>query len=223
MLVKPTRAGGSEAAEARLDAFMEALDDVPHWAVAIAIRKWHRGECGLSEHGKRYDYHWAPELADLRRLARIEACDVRARIEFLDRLLRAVPYRECAAELAHVRAAYLGLRMVRSETERLAALTFNEAAEIGARRLEQRKIEDHEACSSDPVAPKRPRRDTMRPEQRERLSADRKTGNEALRTQPASAPTGTTINHRDGEVASVDMQQQDYRDELRHGPMRSKP
>src|ERR1700681_1960335 len=64
MLVKPARAGGAEASEARGEAYIMALDDVPYWAVMLAIRKWHRGECGTNEHGEAYVYRWAQESAD---------------------------------------------------------------------------------------------------------------------------------------------------------------
>ena len=192
MLVKPARAGGSEAAEARLDAFMEALDDVPHWAVAIAIRKWHRGECGLNEHGERYDYRWAPESADLRRLARIEAYGTHARIEFLERLLNAVAYRDCTAELAHGRAAYRGLLIVAgSQPDRLTGLTFDAAAEIGARQEEHRRKENQSGPPSSLLPPKEPSRDPIPPTRRERLSTDlaeRKARNEARFTEPTAPP-----------------------------------
>jgi hypothetical protein len=53
-----------EAGRARAEAYLLALDDIPPWAIAEAIKRWHRGECG---HG--YNYHWAPAAAELRSLA----------------------------------------------------------------------------------------------------------------------------------------------------------
>jgi hypothetical protein len=131
MLVKPARAGGPEAAEARAEAYSDALDDVPHWGVTLAIRKWHRGECGTNEHGEPYDYRWAPESADLRRLARREAREVRARVEELERLLGAVAFRDCSAELARGRAAYRGLLKTVAGAGDVKTLTFDEAVRLG--------------------------------------------------------------------------------------------
>lgn len=66
----------------------------------------------------------------------------------------------------------------------------------------------------------------MSSERQARLLADlaeRKARNEAQRTQPAAAPPDTTINNVHGEIASVDLQQGDRQDELRHEPMRGDP
>jgi hypothetical protein len=77
VLAKPARANGLEA-EARIEAYTVALDDVPVWAVDAAIRKWHRGQCDRSFNCRggrvEYDYRWAPESADLRTIALREAC-----------------------------------------------------------------------------------------------------------------------------------------------------
>jgi hypothetical protein len=43
-------------------AYLSAIDDVPPWAVAEAIRRWHRGEGG----GKDANYRFAPAPAELR-------------------------------------------------------------------------------------------------------------------------------------------------------------
>ncbi len=95
MLAKPSRAGGPETADARIEAYLLALDDTPVWAVATAIRKWHRGECDDYRSGaEKFDYRWAPEFADLRKLALREAGEVRRRIMLIDRILSAVLYQE---------------------------------------------------------------------------------------------------------------------------------
>lgn len=72
LLTLPSREAGELAAEAKGEAFMEALDDVPCWAVKEAMRRWHRGE-----HGDSHDYRWQPAPATLRRLARIEELRVK--------------------------------------------------------------------------------------------------------------------------------------------------
>jgi hypothetical protein len=57
------------SAEACGKAYMAALDDVPFWAAAEAVRLWYKGECGSNERGELYDYRWRPAPADLRRIA----------------------------------------------------------------------------------------------------------------------------------------------------------
>jgi hypothetical protein len=88
MLAKPSRASGPQASEARQETYDIALNDVPCWAAEKAIRKWHRGECGND-----HDYRWAPESADLRKIAMRELASVNIKIMQIDRILRAVPCR----------------------------------------------------------------------------------------------------------------------------------
>lgn len=101
---------GSEAAsEAKGDAYAEALDDVPCWAVEVVARAWFRGECGMDEKGKFYDYQWPPAPATLRRLAREREWTVKSRIEQLENLLFAREYVDCSSELERGRLAYIGI------------------------------------------------------------------------------------------------------------------
>ena len=65
------------------------LDDVPHWAVTSAMRRWNRGNCGYGETGRPYDIHWCPAPAELRRVALAETYKVSARAGILDSLLAA--------------------------------------------------------------------------------------------------------------------------------------
>ena len=51
------RDAGGMAGEARGEAYMAALEDIPYWAVEEAIRHWYRGECGA------HDYRWPPDPA----------------------------------------------------------------------------------------------------------------------------------------------------------------
>jgi len=82
------------SAEARGEAFLEALDDLPAWAVRAGVRRWNRGECGLNERGEVYDYHWCPAPAELRRVALAELKRVKMRAHQAQLLLRA----ECREE-----------------------------------------------------------------------------------------------------------------------------
>lgn len=91
MLALPSIQQNDVAAEATGEAFHAALEDVPHWAVAEAVRHWYRGDCGKTEGGRPYDYHWRPAPAELRRIARSEVWRVRQRAETLRKLLVAEP------------------------------------------------------------------------------------------------------------------------------------
>jgi len=129
ILVKPSRSAGPGTTEARVEVYAMALDDVPSWAVQRAIRKWHRGECGTDQHGRTFDYRWAPESADLRNLAQREVYDLKERIAALEKLLGAVPFRDCSEELKKGCAAFLGLRIAIKDGN--LDPSFDEAAEIG--------------------------------------------------------------------------------------------
>lgn len=84
MLTLPGREAGDLAAEAKSEAYMAALDDVPCWAVQEAMRKWYRGE-----YGSKYDYRWQPAPATLREVAMMETCRVQSVRKNLARLLEA--------------------------------------------------------------------------------------------------------------------------------------
>jgi hypothetical protein len=70
--------------EAKGEAYMVALNDVPCWAVEEALRKWYRGEFE-----KEYDYSFPPAPAILRKHARDEQYLVRYRGQRLRELLQA--------------------------------------------------------------------------------------------------------------------------------------
>src|SRR5262249_42176250 len=89
----PAQRATQAAVEAAGEAYLAALDDLPSWAVAEAIRKWHRGE-----HGLEHDYRWRPAPAILRKLAQSEVWRLVARIQQLKRLLKAEPLLEFSEE-----------------------------------------------------------------------------------------------------------------------------
>ena len=92
-LVLPSKEVGDLAGEARGEAFMAALDDVPSWAVQEAMRKWHR-----AEYGPKHDYKWQPAPATLRQLAMHEVYLVMGTRRKLNNILVAEPLREFTAE-----------------------------------------------------------------------------------------------------------------------------
>lgn len=62
LMAYPMSGGSEEAGKARANAYLAALDDLPPWAIADAIKRWHRGEGG----GKDANYRFAPAPAELR-------------------------------------------------------------------------------------------------------------------------------------------------------------
>jgi hypothetical protein len=112
MLALPSSQQNEAGAEATGEAFQAALDDLPTWAVAAAMRKWYRGECGLTARGEPYDYRWRPAPADLRRLAYIERGAVTGQVRTLKRLLEAEPLRELSEE----HTAHMSDRLARLAT-----------------------------------------------------------------------------------------------------------
>jgi len=92
-LVLPSREAGDLATEAKGEAYMAALEDVPSWAVQEAMRKWHR-----AEYGTKHDYKWQPAPATLRELSMIETYRVMGIRRKLNDLLLAEPLIERTAE-----------------------------------------------------------------------------------------------------------------------------
>lgn len=98
MLVLPSTAQNEISAEARGEAFMAALDDLPSWAVQSAVRRWYRGECGKNAKGEPYDHHWCPAPAELRQISVLELYRLKARADRLEALLQAQPRLEFSDE-----------------------------------------------------------------------------------------------------------------------------
>lgn len=93
MLVLPSRESGDLVAEAKGEAYMAALEDVPSWAVQEAMRRWHRGECGA-----KHDYKWQPGPSVLRELAMTEVYRVKGIRRQLNDLLLAEPLMDFSTE-----------------------------------------------------------------------------------------------------------------------------
>jgi hypothetical protein len=101
MLVLPATRQNEASAEARGEAYLAALDDLPPWAVRAAIRRWYRGDAGTNDRGEAYDYHWPPAPAELRKIAVLELWRVKGHAAELRRLLRAEPLIEFTDEHCH--------------------------------------------------------------------------------------------------------------------------
>jgi hypothetical protein len=102
VLSTPSATQNEASAEARGEAYLTALEDLPLWAVQAAIRRWHRGDAGKNQRGEPYDYHWLPAPAELRMIALLELWRVRERAAVLRKLLSAEPLIEFSDE--HCRA-----------------------------------------------------------------------------------------------------------------------
>jgi hypothetical protein len=62
LMVSPTADKSAESTVAKVSVYLDdALNDVPAWAVAAALRRWHRSECGPA-----HNYSFAPAPGVLR-------------------------------------------------------------------------------------------------------------------------------------------------------------
>jgi len=95
------KGGGQKLDKASADSltedYLDALEDLPAWAVREALRKWNRAESPPLD-GKRHDFNWKPTPPTLRRLAQHELVGVKARILNLRKLCDAVPLIEFSDE-----------------------------------------------------------------------------------------------------------------------------
>lgn len=98
MLIFPAATQNDISAEARGEAYLIALQDVPPWAVSSAFRRWCRGECGTNSNGEQYDYRWCPAPAEFRRISRTELYKVKGRLDQARYLLAAEPRIEFSDE-----------------------------------------------------------------------------------------------------------------------------
>jgi len=89
LLALPAGQLNEAGAQAKGEAYMAAVDDLPIWAIKAALRSWYRGEAG----GK-HDYRWAPGPAEFRAVVRQMVSQVRIRLADIERLLSATPRRE---------------------------------------------------------------------------------------------------------------------------------
>jgi hypothetical protein len=110
MLALPSQTANLAAAEARGEAFLASLDDLPTWTVAAAARRWYRGEAG-----EQYNYHWCPGPAELRKIASGEMWRISDRVHYLRRLLQAEPLIEYSDKhCAEMRVRLAGLFQFKS-------------------------------------------------------------------------------------------------------------
>jgi hypothetical protein len=98
MLTLPSMRQSEIGAEARGEAYLAALDDLPKWAIEAAIRCWYRGDAGTDSAGRPFDCHWLPAPADLRYVAARLVGRIKLTAASLQRLLDAEPLIEYSDE-----------------------------------------------------------------------------------------------------------------------------
>jgi hypothetical protein len=115
-----------EAADALTGDYLDAIGDLPAWAVREALRKWNRGE-SVTLDGKLHDFNWRPTPPTLRRLAQYEMTAIKARKLRLEKLIDAVPLIEFSEE--H-RAIMLGRLSKLFNGKPLAGRATNAGADV---------------------------------------------------------------------------------------------
>lgn len=95
------KGGGQKLDKASSDAltedYLDAIEDLPAWAVREALRKWNRGEAPALD-GKKHDYNWRPTPPAVRKLAMLELWAIKSRIRKLEDVLSAQPLVEFSEE-----------------------------------------------------------------------------------------------------------------------------
>lgn len=123
----------TESVEVKAFAYEAALADVPCWAVECAAGRWYRGECGRDVRGQPFDYRFMPDPATLRSIALKEVAKLDVEISEMHRILDARPLLDNEAELRRGKQAMAGFwKTWASGSEALAALTFEQAVELGS-------------------------------------------------------------------------------------------
>lgn len=89
----------------RIEWYVDALSDLPAWAVREAIRRWRRGQCGP------HNYDFAPAEAVLRTVAETIVASTRGQCVGLRRLLAAQPVEELDEETRAANRARLAQAM----------------------------------------------------------------------------------------------------------------
>lgn len=131
MMVLPGQRTSEEGAEAKGEAYLMALEDLPAWALQAAIRRWYRKESGLDDRGRPFDYRWMPDPSTLRGLVIREIWPVKERADHMRVVLDAMPFVDSAADLEKGRLAMRGLLQKLGDEDAMRRLTFDDAVAAG--------------------------------------------------------------------------------------------
>lgn len=83
LLSYPSAQAGELSAAARGEAYRDALDDMPAWAIAEAIKRWNRGQAG------EHNYSFAPAPAVLRKIVDGILAPYRVALDKVDTVINA--------------------------------------------------------------------------------------------------------------------------------------
>ena len=86
------------SSDALTEDYLDALEDLPAWAIREALRKWNRMESRPVAGAKPHDFGWRPAAPVLRRLAEAELVPIKLRIMQLGQVLEASPRIEFTEE-----------------------------------------------------------------------------------------------------------------------------
>lgn len=78
--------------------YLDAIEDMPAWAVREALRKWNRAESPKLDPKQPHNFNFRPAPPILRQLAYLELWTVKSRIQDLEKVLNAVPRIEFSDE-----------------------------------------------------------------------------------------------------------------------------
>jgi len=107
LLAYPVANASAESGKARGQAYQQALDDIPAWAIAEAARRWNRGEAG-----EGHDYKWAPAPAVLRDVCKASLKPLNDAIDDLRALLDAMTIDQAMDPAPLPKTAVTALRSV---------------------------------------------------------------------------------------------------------------
>lgn len=130
--VLPSQRRSEIGEDIRNEAYLDVLEDVPHWAVENAIRRWHKHSCGNDERGRPHDYKWAPDPGTLRKIALEDVYAMHNRIQLIGAPMKAVEYVDCSAAIERGKLAMRGLHKAMKGESDLASLTFEKAVDLGS-------------------------------------------------------------------------------------------
>jgi hypothetical protein len=103
LMVAPTTDRSDESTVAKVSVYLDdALDDLPAWAVAKAVQRWHRAECGSV-----HNYTFAPAPGVLRGIALQELEPAKLVLRQLKLVLSAAPSLAEAEKIASASARSL--------------------------------------------------------------------------------------------------------------------
>ncbi|WNV09973.1 hypothetical protein [Tardiphaga sp. 709] len=87
----PTAGGSSvEAATARSEVYEDAVEDMPPWAIANAVKRWARGDVPDDLRMGTLNFNFAPSPAVLRKLCLVELGPYEVQVTKLKRLLMVI-------------------------------------------------------------------------------------------------------------------------------------